>query len=248
MQTKRRREREREHRKAEEKQIRARGEESVMYEGTVSIRVCSCSREHIAPISARRVSGSRGHRPFLASPLALPCAPQIARVHTILLSAASSSSLFPETSPSSPPASFYLAARVHPCTDVHFCTPWRVSKDGEIRFAPRENGVIIYEGGNKKKGINQRGGRGGGYFCQKLRWSEKGLRKLTSSPSIPRNRGRTRKRASRGCPSFRNSSISIHRLGRRRGEGGTGGCRSYVPFVSSFGRSRARARIALEPR
>jgi len=164
-----------------------------MYEGTVSIRVCSCSREHIAPISARRVSGSRGHRPFLASPLALPCAPQIARVHTILLSATSSSSLFPETSPfSPPPASFYLAARVHPCTDVHFCAPWRVSKDGEIRFAPRENGVIIYEGGNKKKGINQRGGRGGGYFCQKLRWSEKGLRKLASSPSIPRNRGRTR--------------------------------------------------------
>jgi len=112
----------------EEKQIRARAEESVMYEGTVSMRVCSCSREHVAPISARRVSGSRGHRPFLASPLSLSlslslahrCASQIARLHTILLSAASSSSLFPETShsPARHPASFYLAPRMHPCTET----------------------------------------------------------------------------------------------------------------------------------
>lgn len=36
------------------------------------------------------------------------------------------------------------------------CTfaPWRVSRDKEIWAGPRENGVIIYEGG-KKEGVNQ---------------------------------------------------------------------------------------------
>lgn len=38
------------------------------------------------------------------------------------------------------------------------CTfaPWRVSRDKEIWAGPRENGVIIYEGG-KKEGVNQNG-------------------------------------------------------------------------------------------
>lgn len=38
------------------------------------------------------------------------------------------------------------------------CTfaPWRVSRDEEIWPGPRENGVIIYEGG-KKEGVNQNG-------------------------------------------------------------------------------------------
>lgn len=105
----------------------------------VSVRV----RENIAPISGRRVSRYAQRVITLANPLR-SCACR--RV----LSLSSSSSLR-RTVPT--PSSSRSNGAAPDCTPVT-CTfaPWRVSRDEEIRFAARENGVIIYEGGGGETG------------------------------------------------------------------------------------------------
>jgi len=200
----------------EEKQIRARAEESVMYEGTVSMRVCSCSREHVAPISARRVSLSLSLSlsPTAALPRSLVCIPSFYLPPPRLLF----SQRLPIPLLATPPHSILRQGCTPALRRAHFCTPWRVSKDGEIRFAPRENGVIIYEGGNKKKGINQRGERAG-TFASNSAGSEKRPRKLPfpSIPSNPRNRARTQssESASQACPQHPSDSERERERGER---------------------------------
>lgn len=103
-------------------------------------------RENIAPISGCRVSEYAQRVITLSwqtssSPSSLlVCMPSSSRplfCWTVLI----------------PSLSYFQRCTLATCT----FTPWRVSRGEEIRFAPRENGVIIYEGGKERKGINHNG-------------------------------------------------------------------------------------------
>lgn len=145
-----------------ENQIRGRGKRgSVIYgEGTglrAFVCACVCEGEHLAPISGCRVSGYaqrvitlswRNPPPprlcarrasIFSSSLPLPASPSV-----------SLSAFLPDGSRSI----FLMLQRRTPA--MRAFTPWRVSRDKEIRLAPRENGVIIYEGGWKKN-VNHNG-------------------------------------------------------------------------------------------
>lgn len=149
-----------------------------------SVCVCSCEGENIA----RRYQdvGFRG-TPKGSSPFpgefSLSSAPSF-RAYVHAVSHPSSFFVFSFAGRSPTPSSS--------CTPVT-CTfaPWRVSRDEEIRLAPRENGVIIYEGGKKETDVNHNEGEKRGRA--RPRWEfrhppkrrfEKGFRKRVL---LPRN-------------------------------------------------------------
>lgn len=119
-----------------------------MERGTVRVCLLAGTRENIAPISGCRVSKYAQRVITPVNPLRSCGCP--------VRSSAPPAFVF-----SSPDGLHFVflnrlqpaQPRLHPC-DAHFS--WRVSRDEEIRFAPRENGVIIYGGGGGgwRAGVN----------------------------------------------------------------------------------------------